>query len=344
MVIRKIASLVLAISFIILLITGLLFFATPYSRVTATLHTFFGWLFTIGVLFHLSKNFRNLKGYTNSRIIYPVLIGVTLLGLGAFLQIPPFRNIMDFGARLKSEGRIEINPSQVEVVNMDLSKEIQISIDLKRSVHYWHPQMAVWTENMDGSYRETLFVTEATAKGVFFGGRNKSNFKTFDREKSPSGEFRRVDALPVWSHSRGVQYEDGMFSPSSKRPLPDAITGATISNDFILNLSMDKQSQFVLNLELNVAFDDNEFYSEYDFPQDDVFHNGTGQLGQPSIIYKVHIDMNDDKEYYLMDLKGHGHHSARDGEIYPDVSSLTTALEIVERIVVKANYRYSIPS
>ena len=83
-----------------------------------------------------------------------------------------------------------------------------------------------------------------------------------------------------------------------------------------------------------MAFDDNEYYSEFDFPDDDVFHSGTGQLGQPSIVFEASVDMNDNKDYYLMELIGHGHHSGQTGELDSDLSTLTTALEIVERIVI----------
>ena len=87
-------------------------------------------------------------------------------------------------------------------------------------------------------------------------------------------------------------------------------------------------------VELNVAFDDNEFYSEFDFPDDEVYHSGTGQLGQPSIVFDALIDLEDGKNYYLMELIGHGHHSGQTGELFSDLSTLTTAKQIVERIVI----------
>lgn len=140
--------------------------------------------------------------------------------------------------------------------------------------------------------------------------------------------------MPVWSHSRGIQYEDGLFAPTREKPLPDAISGATFQDNFNLISSIDKIDSFHLKLEINVAFDDNEYYSEYDYPDDNVYHNGTGQLGQPSVVFNADINMNDDQNYYLMDLMGHGHHSGQTGDIYTDLSQLTTAKNIVERIVV----------
>ncbi len=241
---------------------------------------------------------------------------------------------MDFGSKLKANSGKEVNISEYLVVKMGDGKGLELDIDLLRSEHYWHPQMAVWTEDMEGNYLETVFVSKATAKGLFFGGRSKQNFKTFDQNKDAVGEYRRVNALPVWSHKRGVVYTDGMQMPTNKNPLPDAITGETLTDNFRLLVSVEPLRSFVLKIEINVAFDDNEYYSEYDFPDDDIYHNGTGQLGQPSIIFETPIDLIDGKNYYLMDLEGHGHHSGQTGRIYSDLSTLTTAKQIVERIVV----------
>lgn len=332
--IKKLVSLSIAVSFSVLLVTGILSYFQPYARTTATLHTVFGLLFALGALFHLRNNFKSLVRYSKSRIISIILLVGATFFISAYLQKAPFKNMMDFGAQLKAtEGR-ELNFSEYEVIAVNTENDIYLNIDLLRAKHYWHPQIAIWVEDTKGNYVETLFVTQATAKGIFFGGRSKENFKQFDIEKDGTGEYRRVDALPVWSHKRGIRYPDGMYVPTREDPLPDGISGATLSDNFHMNTSAKYASKFNLRIEINVAFDDNEYYSEFDFPDDDVFHSGTGQLGQPSIIFESTIDMNDNKDYYLMELVGHGHHSGQSGELYDDLSTLTTALELVERIVV----------
>lgn len=331
---RKAVSLSIALIFLVLSLTGVLSYFKEYSRVLATVHTTFGILFIVGVLFHLFNNFKPLKAYSKSRVLLFILaIGAIVLA-GTLFQTEPFLTIMDKGAALKASSGSATNLSQIEVMEMNMDNDIQLSIDLLRAEFYWHPQMAVWIEDTLGQYVETLFVSKATAQGLFFGGRSKENFKEFDEKKTGSGEYRRVNALPVWSHQRGVKYADGMYVPTQEEPLPDAITGATFIDNFRLISSTTNAAEFQVRVEINVAFDDNEFYSEYDFPDDEVFHNGTGQLGQPSIIFEAAIDMNDQKEYYLMNLIGHGHRSGQTGEISRDLSKLTTAKEIVERIVV----------
>ena len=331
---RKIVSLSIAFSFVVLSVTGFLSYFYDYSRVLATVHTVFGLLLTFGVICHLSNNWKPLKSYSEGKILFLVLVGGLAFLTAAYFQVRPLQDFMDSGARSKAGNKKSISHSNYDYVAMNLGKDIELSIDLLRGEHYWHPQMAVWVEDTLGNYLESLYVSKATAQGLFFGGRNKENFKEFDQSQQTNTDYRRVNALPVWSHKRGRLYEDGWVVPTREEPLPDAITGATFVDNFVLNSSVDYINRFVVMVEINVAFDDNEFYSEYDFPDDEVFHNGTGQLGQPSIVFSAEVDMSDAHNYYLMEMIGRGHHSGQTGELFSDLSNLTTANEIVERIVV----------
>lgn len=334
---RKVISLSIMISFSIMLVSGVLSYLQPYSRTIATVHTVFGVLFSLGVMGHIINNAKPLKNYLTSVWVIPVVLLLGGLLASATLELAPFRSFMDQGARLKASSKNTVDNRSLEIIEMSTEQDIQLTVDLLAGEHYWHPQMAVWIEDGEGRYVETLFVSTATAKGIFYGGRSKDNFKEFDaKESSESDDYRRVDALPIWSHKRNVRYEDGMYAPTQDKPLPDGMTGATAIGSFVMNSSTASLDQFSVKLEINVAFDDNEYYSEFDFADDDVFHAGTGQLGQPSIVFSADVDMHDGQEYYLMYLIGHGHHSGQNGEIIEDLSTLTTALEIVERIMIKA--------
>jgi len=332
---RKIISLSIALSFVILAITGIVSFFFDYSRITASLHTIFGLIFLLGAVFHFSNNIKAFKRYLRSPITIVIGLVVMFVFSSAYWQWQPVEQLMNWGAKQKAaQGKEELN-HQFEYYEMNTNDDLQISIDLLRAKHYWHPQIAIWIEDTLGNYQQTLFVTKATAKGLFFGGRSKENYKKIDAEKVTQKEdYRQVNALPVWAHKRNILADDGGYAPTKAQPLVDAITGATPIDNFVLQTSLKQLENFILKLEINVAFDDNEFYSEFDFPDDIIFHNGTGQLGQPSLVFETAINLSDNQSYYLMRLAGHGHHSARDGEIYKDLSSLTTALEIVERIVV----------
>ena len=86
-------------------------------------------------------------------------------------------------------------------------------------------------------------------------------------------------------------------------------------------------------VEVNVAFDDNAYFSEFDFPNDSLFHSGAGLLGQPSLVYGATVHGN--QKYTLLKLRGHGHRSGQTGELLTDLSKVTTAKDIIDRILVK---------
>ncbi len=248
-----------------------------------------------------------------------------------------FSKVMGWRDGLKTKNVQQINYDTYLVYDFLHNKTGRsLTLEFTAGKHFWYPQMAIWLENTAGQLIETLFVTEATAKGQFSAGRTKENFKQFDRTATTVGKLARVDALPYWSHKRGILESDGFYSPSPSSPLPDAITGATPSGNFILNASTEnEQDKFKILFEVNVAFDDNEYFSEYDFPDDTIYHSSTGQLGQPSLIFEALVNTNQSNKYFLLNPIGHGHHSAQNGILYQDLSKLTTALGIVERVLVK---------
>lgn len=334
MIYRKIVSLTILLSFIVLMISGILEYLFAHTSGIAALHTIFGALFSIGIILHFLNNFPAIKTYLKSRWVIIPLVFTALIVTGAYLETPPFNKVMSFGSKLRATQKQEVDLDKREVIEMNMDGETQLSLDLIRGEHYWHPQMAIWVEDSTGNFIQTVFISRATAEGLFFGGRSKENFKTFDEETDASGDYRRVDALPVWSHKRNIKYDDGMYVPPNYQPIVDGTSGPTISESFLLKTSVNDLEKFRVRVEINVAFDDNEFYSEFDFPDDDIYHSGTGQLGQPSIIFEAEVDTRDGQNYYLMNLIGHGHRSGQTGELYTDLSTLTTAKHIVERIVL----------
>lgn len=332
---RKITSLVMLCSFIALAASGLLSFFTEYTRAIASVHTVSGILFTAMALVHLMNNLRPLMNYSRSKSFLYSLLGVGAIAYFSFAEVNAVQLLMDYGARSKAKSGVSLEDHLYDKIVMGAGRTNQLTLDIKKAKHFWHPQIAIWTEDTLGNYKETLYVTKATAKGIFAGGRSKENYKSLDMKTSQEQDsYRRVNALPVWSHKRGVVYKDGLYVPTSDHPLPDAISGATPLGNFIFESSVDYEKPFVVYFEINVAFDDNEYYSEYDFPEDKTFHNGTGQLGQPSLIYSGRIDPRANNGKQMMELQGHGHHSAQDGLIYGDLSKVTTALELIEFAVL----------
>jgi hypothetical protein len=270
-------------------------------------------------------------------IVVSLFAGV--LFASAYFEWRPVRAMMDWKAATNTRSAQSVDNSIYELIDHSGGEEPFITVDFVKGKHFWHPQVAIWLEDSVGNYIETLVVTTSTAQGLFYSGRSAQNFKEYDSAKSADdAPTRRVDALPVWSHKKGPAYADGFHSPPPNQHLPDGITMATPNGNFLYKgNSSAPLNSFRVMVEINVAFDENEYYSEYDFVEDSLYHGGTGLLGQPSIVYGAVIRNIDANNYYVLQEIGRGHHSGGDGSIQNDLNTLTTARHIVERLVVGVN-------
>jgi hypothetical protein len=189
-----------------------------------------------------------------------------------------------------------------------------------------HPLMALWVEDTSGKYLQTLYVAESIAKGVFGHG-DKSTGKWLP------GPIRRPATLPVWAHSRGIRENDGYYVPTPATALPDAVTGATPPGDFFIISRLSKNTPAVFNVffEINQSWDWNEYWTNNKFPDDEDYKTS----GQPALVYQARVGPVNSGEQIGFTLIGHSHYSGKDGEIYKDLSTITTAKNITEKAGVK---------
>lgn len=201
-----------------------------------------------------------------------------------------------------------------------------VTIEFTRGPEHNHPLMAIWIEDMQGNFVQTLFVAESIGKGVFKHGDSSTG-------KWLPGEIRRPAALPVWSHRRGIMAEDGLFLPTSSNPVADAYTGPTPPGSFILETRLEEfvPDQFLVFFEINQTWDWNEFWTNNKYPGNDEYKTSC----QPALVYKAVVNLNAEKKEYNLRLIGHSHYAGEDGQIYEDVSTFTTARRISEEIKVR---------
>lgn len=202
----------------------------------------------------------------------------------------------------------------------------ELQIEFIRGEAHNHPLMAIWVTDEEGNYIQTLFVAESIGKGIFQHGDATSG-------KWLPADIRRPAALPVWSHSRGIAEPDGLFIPTPENAIADAYTGATPQISFVLKTRLDKpySEKFYIMFEINQTWDWNEYWTNNKFPDDNVYKTSC----QPSLIYKVLVDPNDGIKEQDLEVIGRGHHSGKDGTIYTDLETMTTALNITRKITVK---------
>lgn len=181
-------------------------------------------------------------------------------------------------------------------------------------------QIAIWLTDEKGAFIDTVYVTRKVGqKGL--GNRGGS----LDDKWGGS----RQSTLPVWAHSQGVDYGNGNFYPPKDRPLPDAVSSATPkAGEFVWNWSPKehlKSGRYNYYVEVNKSFDEN------------AHHNYSWYRGQPSVVWRGSFVVDDKPHEGEAQIVGHGHVSGDTGQIDTDLTTLDTALKLINK--VNASYR-----
>ena len=224
-----------------------------------------------------------------------------------------------------STSRVPVDETPDHIVSNPAGMGADLDIEMIKGEGHNHPLMAIWIEDEEGKFIQTLFVSESIGKGVFQHGDASRGFWM-------PGEIRRPAALPYWSHSRGIKAEDGLYIPTPSNPIPDAYTGPTPGKSFILHTRLNDQNltRFNVLFEINQTWDWNEYWTNNKFPDDEEYKTSC----QPALVYSVSIDLNNPEEEYAMKPIGRSHHSGATGELFDDLHTLTTALHIADQIIV----------
>jgi hypothetical protein len=188
-----------------------------------------------------------------------------------------------------------------------------------------HPLMAIWAEDTAGNYLQTLYVAKSIATGVF--GHASATSGHWE-----PGAIRRPAALPYWSHKRNVPATDGLFTPDAATAVPDAYSGATPALSFDLNTRTNNPitGTFCVLLEVNQSWDWNAHWHNNKYPGNAAYATSS----QPSVVYKATLNLAAPGQKVSMVPIGHGHPAGSNGQLFTDLSTLTTALQIASNIEV----------
>lgn len=199
-----------------------------------------------------------------------------------------------------------------------------IKIEFERGKEFYYPLMVFWIEDMEGNYIETIYAAQSISTGTFrFGVAEGKNWKP--------GERRRQAALPYWGYKRGYKAPDGLYLPTPQNPLPDAVTGATPRSSFVINSSVDpKLKKFRVYMEINQTWDWNHHWHNNLYPDDEEYKTSC----QPALVYMAEVNTELPQQEIELKAIGHSHPSGKTGELFTDISTFTTALEIAKRVTI----------
>lgn len=338
---RSLVGNFLMLTFLVLATSGVVMYFFSFEKNIASVHTMFALLFVLGVALHIVNNKVPLKNYLlgkrNKHLAkYQSLvltIVLSLIAVGAYINMPMINGLYDWGNEFRNSrlGKTE-NTFDYQVISLNGSEATgAIEIEVKKGEAFQYPLFAIWMENAAGQYLETLYVSRVIASGVYdYGIQTDGIWK-------PSSK-RRPEALPYWSHKRNILASDGYYIPLQKAPDLDGVSGATPTDNFIVKSSTKSKGggSIRILMEVNQSYDWNEYYHENKFPQDEIY-SGSGQVGQPALIYQSELfDIEKPYDTYsLMRLVGHSHHSGQNGNLYLDLSKITSAKNIVDRVIFK---------
>jgi len=226
-----------------------------------------------------------------------------------------------------NSGVITDNSPDTTIIKTNVDgKGYKIEIHFYAGKSHNHPSMAIWLETMEQEFIQPLYVTKSFGTGVYRYGKTKDN-------QWEEGQKRYKAALPFFIHKWTKSGDKGFILPSPQHPVPDAYTAATPSNNFVLHTHTDSKRQEKLRLimEINQAWDFNDYWHNAKYPDIKQYKASC----QPSLIYAVTIDTRNPMDTYVLNPVGHGHYAGKDGKLYTDISTLTSAKDIAKRIEVK---------
>lgn len=238
--------------------------------------------------------------------------------------------ILSLGAASCSTGSVNKSKSPEKKVTPFTSNAggngPEIIVELTQGESFYYPLFAIWIEDMDGRYIQTLYVAKSAATGIF-------RYAAAENNKWVTGEKRAPQTLPYWAHKRGVKASDGLYMPDSQTVVPDAYTGATPVTGFVMTSHADGPlpDKYKVMLEINQNWDWNDYWTNDKFPGDENYKWSC----QPAVVYEAVIDARSGIDSYEMKPVGHSHYSGATGELFSDLSTLTTALKIADSITVK---------
>jgi hypothetical protein len=220
------------------------------------------------------------------------------------------------------------NSAKAEHVTIKTHQNItgkQISIDAQKGSAWSHkqsfgiisinivPQFAIWIEDTQGNYLETLYVTKKYA------------IQDWPYAKYEKDKPFRISSMPYWRNKRLKKTKSPV---TNKTPLPDTMTGATPGGDFTLKSKIEKlHTKVIIKAEFNKSFDTNSFYNSK--------RDASKINGQPSVIFSSDvINLKKPKQSYKMKFIGHGGETGKDKKLYKNTKNLSTALKIIKTIKI----------
>ena len=308
---RHWVSLLIAMLFVTLAVTGVMGFLLPFNLLTVSVHSLLGFVFIAAIGLHLTNNFRQLRGYLARPAAWVMLLVVTGLVTVILLQPKPVRALIGLSDnlgpaldRFEHEGnRMTYRYVPAPHYRMQLEVMGGQAFDPNDP-----PALAIWIENRSGYHIKSLHHTGTAEPG----------------EQLPYWHFKRAEYLKYKRRHEEMTETERIASL-------DAISSATENDsfdpaDYIVPTDPDREAPFRVMIEINQRADGNSHHRD-----------------QPSLVYSVEVDNRDPRTFQVLEIVGYPKSETVEGETrwalhYAD-ETLTTARDLLDSALLSIDRR-----
>jgi len=228
---RRAVSLLTALTFLVLAVTGVLAFIQPFSIGVIGLHSLMGFGFIILIGLHVFNNSRPLGSYLHSKALWVTLAITAALTLLFWWQPAPVQTVLGWSGNLgPAMERFEMSEDQM-VFDYVPSPAYKLRLTVKTGPSYAAkppPQVAIWLENKGGYHIKTLFAPTDVAETPYWSFKHAG----WEKAKREAEQLGEVDAV-------SSPTPNGSFDPA----------------DYILPGEAKDSTPYQLLLEINQAGD-----------------------------------------------------------------------------------------
>jgi hypothetical protein len=307
----RISHLCMLLNFIVLVITGVMRFILPFDLAVTRVHMLAGLAVTLLIGVHIIGRLRQMKSMVKGRDgvhFTPVIFTVLLCSIywsAAWYAWPGAKQMVNLSYEsrhkniiMRERQNVVGNAAEESIHTFKLATE-KSSIDVALS----------WTA-LGADANKSVAIWAETKSGSMIETLFISEDLRFSEDTKWEGnQVKRGEILPIWRNRYtavcGVG-PDGIL---------DAVSGPTKNHLFDLENNLTDAEAFAIYVEINAANDD-----------------------QPSVLYVAYIEPESPNAYNLLSLLGTGEDAFKSGNINYELSGLTTAKNLVDKILVHTTW------
>ena len=248
---RSVVSLLIAILFLSLAVTGVMGFFLPFDLLTVAVHSILGFIFIVAVGWHVKNNARQLRKYFGSWSALWVILSVVTLIVVILYQPRPVKALLGLSQNIgPAVDQFELEEGKM-VYHYNPSPTYRMKLDFKGGPAFDQenpPFIAIWIENTSRYHLKTLYHTE-----------------------HPDVK----NQLPYWSFKKSeyekYKAESEALEKSEEQADADTVSSATPNAsfdpaDYIVPKDAKKETPYRLLIELNLPKDGNEHFDDHKYP------------------------------------------------------------------------------